>query len=153
MTYIIKEIISFRGKYYFLSNFYFSNIKFFEYGEYKIYPTAEHFYQAYKTTNLDSRKQIREISTPGKAKRFGQKVILREDWEQIKDTVMLTVIKLKFSQNSELKKKLLDTGEALLIEGNYWHDNYWGNCYCFKCRNTKGLNQLGKTLMKIRLIP
>jgi len=31
-----------------------------------------------------------------------------------------------------------------------WHDNYWGNCYCFKCKDIKGVNKLGEPLMDIR---
>lgn len=49
-----------------------------------------------------------------------------------------------------LKKKLLETGDAELIEGNYWHDNTWGQCYCPRCKNKIGENHLGKLLMKIR---
>ena len=26
------------------------------------------------------------------------------------------------------RQQLIDTGDAMLIEGNWWHDNYWGNC-------------------------
>ena len=41
------------------------------------------------------------------------------------------------------------TGDAELIEGNTWHDNYWGVCSCSKC-NGRGKNRLGKLLMKVR---
>jgi hypothetical protein len=37
----------------------------------------------------------------------------------------------------------------MLIEGNWWHDNFYGSCTCNKCVN-KGENNLGKILMKIR---
>ena len=40
--------------------------------------------------------------------------------------------------------------DIMLIEGNYWHDNYWGNCLCPKCKEIEGQNQLGKILMKVR---
>ena len=50
----------------------------------------------------------------------------------------------KFSQSEELKKKLLDTGDQELIEGNYWNDTFWGVC------EGKGQNHLGKILMQIR---
>lgn len=39
-----------------------------------------------------------------------------------------------------------------IVEGNYWHDNYWGNCTCDKCKNIEGQNKLGKILMKIRMM-
>jgi len=44
---------------------------------------------------------------------------------------------------------LLDTGSQELVEGNVWHDNFWGNCTCSKCPEP-GENHLGKLLMKIR---
>ena len=50
----------------------------------------------------------------------------------------------------ELKEKLLATGDEYLEEGNYWHDNYWGNCHCEKCADITGQNKLGILLMKIR---
>lgn len=56
----------------------------------------------------------------------------------------------KFKQNISLKELLLETNDCYLIEGNYWHDNIWGICYCKKCENIKGENRLGKLLMKIR---
>ena len=45
---------------------------------------------------------------------------------------------------------LLLTGGAELIEGNHWHDNFWGICTCDKCWDKRQENQLGKLLMKIR---
>ena len=58
-------------------------------------------------------------------------------------------LKLKFS-DPILKEKLLATGNEKLEEGNWWHDNFWGNCYCPKCKNIEGVNKLGKLLMLLR---
>jgi len=60
------------------------------------------------------------------------------------------IVKLKFAQNPDLRKKLLATGTEELVEGNTWHDNYWGDCSCPECKNIKGRNQLGITLMRVR---
>ena len=81
---------------------------------------------------------------PNKAKAKGRNVILRSDWEQIKNKIMYEVCYAKFTQNPELKEKLLLTGDEELIEGNTWHDTYWGVC------NRRGKNKLGKILMRIR---
>lgn len=62
---------------------------------------------------------------------------------------MYEVVLAKFKQNPDLREKLLNTGNAILIEGTTWHDNYWGNCTCDRCANKFGRNQLGKTLMKV----
>lgn len=62
---------------------------------------------------------------------------------------MEEILKCKFS-NENLEKKLLATGDTELIEGNYWHDNFWGQCYCSRCKYIIGHNHLGKLLVKIR---
>lgn len=77
-------------------------------------------------------------------KRLGRRVKLRPDWESIKDQVMYEVCKAKFSQNTDLRDKLVATGDAELVEGNTWGDKIWGIC------NGQGENRLGKILMKVR---
>lgn len=145
-------ICSFDGVYDFLSNFYPCKVVYngIEYGH------TEGAFQAQKTFNEEERKFIATL-TPAQAKKAcgrrglnGFRVILREDWDKVKDNIMFEVVLNKFKNNTELKEKLLSTGNAILVEGNYWHDNYWGNCTCEKCKQTYGHNQLGKTLMKVR---
>ena len=145
---MLNTINRFKGKYHYLSNFYSSPIRY----KGKVYPTAEHLYQALKTKNKRKRAMIRRCSSPGKAKKLGQEILLRDDWEQVKDKLMYMVIRLKFLQNRMLSMWLSNTKNITLTEGNNWHDNYWGDCSCSKCKNVKGENQLGKTLMKIRII-
>ena len=57
---------------------------------------------------------------------------------------MYNTLVAKFTQNPDLAKKLLATGDALLIEGNTWNDRYWGVC------RGKGENRLGILLMLVR---
>lgn len=140
-------IDGFEGKYEFLSNFFPSEITAEDDGI--TYPTAEHYFQAHKTMNLEERGKIAGAHSPGMAKRAGRAIDLRPDWEKIKVNIMWDALKLKFS-NPELKEKLLATDNAVLIEGNTWHDNFWGNCHCEKCANRTGRNQLGSLLMVVR---
>ena len=63
---------------------------------------------------------------------------------------MLKIIRNKFSQTPILGSWLKETYPKLLIEGNYWHDNYWGQCKCNRCTRYKGRNTLGKILMQVR---
>ena len=86
-------ITEFDGKYAFLSNFYHAP---FTYDGIE-YPTNEHFFQAMKTLDQEERKKIAAAATPGKAKRMGRQVQLREDWEEIKEAVMLEGLYLKFA--------------------------------------------------------
>lgn len=145
-TELENKIDIFDYEYAFLSNFYPSIIKM---DDDIIYPSVEHAFQAYKTIDLEIRKQIASLKSPGLAKRVGRKLDLRKDWEKIKCDVMVSCIRKKF-EITEFKEKLLATNDAILIEGNTWHDNFWGNCKCEKCIHILGKNQLGKTLMKIR---
>lgn len=138
---------SFSGEFSFLSNFFVSPI----YYNGLMYPTVEHLYQARKTLNSDQRDEIRIAETPGQAKRLGRKVELRANWEEIKIPIMHECLLLKFSnENVSLQTKLLASGQHMLIEGNKWHDNFWGICNCDNCRRLSGKNNLGKLLMLIR---
>lgn len=144
----MNKIDSFSGRYEFLSNFYNCSVKFngITYGH------SEGAFQAQKTLNENQRLEISKM-TAGQSKRYcGRKgpITLREDWEQVKDNIMYEIVKEKFSQNSDIRDKLLATGDIELIEGTTWHDNYWGNCTCDKCVNIEGKNMLGKILMKVR---
>jgi len=140
------ENMFFKGRYQFLSNFYFS--KFLYHGTF--WKTVEHAYQASKCKDLDMDEEIRKAEHPAEAKKMGHRVDLRSDWEEVKVDIMTELVFRKFNQNKELKKKLLATGNLELEEGNSWHDNFWGNCYCGKCKDTPGVNVLGIILEEVR---
>ena len=140
----MAKISEFKDRYEFLSNFSESVICH----EYIFYLTVEHFFQAMKTTDLKQRRWIANASTPGEAKRRGRSVVLRPDWEDIKEDVMLEGLRLKFKIPA-LREALLNTQSAELVEGNTWHDCEWGICSCSRCGGV-GNNKLGKLLMKVR---
>lgn len=136
-------IDNFRKEYGFLSNFSTAVVVF----EGLTYPTTENAFQAAKCKNVEDRATFTGIE-PTAAKSMGRTVELRSDWKDVQDDIMYQLLKSKFSINW-LKKKLLATGEEEIVEGNWWHDNYWGVCNCDKCSG-KGKNILGKMLMRIR---
>jgi ribA/ribD-fused uncharacterized protein len=138
-------IYKFADKYYFLSNFYEKPIII----KGKEYKSVEHAYQAFKTKNISEHEWVRNAPTASKAKSFGKKIKVREDWDELKYKVMLKLVRLKF-KDEELKKMILETGDEELVEGNYWHDNVWGKCNCKRCEDIEGKNWLGKILMKVR---
>lgn len=125
--------------YEFLSNFYPSTIRF----EGFLYPTVEHAYQAAKTTDENIRKIIRNSKTPYLAKKLGQSIQIREEWQQIKIDIMKLLIREKF-ENPFLRPLLLSTDEDELILNNKWNDQFWGVC------KGVGQNWLGKILMEER---
>jgi len=137
------KIEEFRDEYYFLSNF---SDHGFEY-EGIYYPTNEHFFQAMKTLDNKKRKNIASAVTPSKAKKLGRRVNLRKGWNKKRHKVMKRGLYEKFAQNPALIDRLLATGEAKLVEGNTWGDNYWGNDFRTK---KEGKNYLGKYLMQLR---
>lgn len=135
----MKAIESFSGEYRFLSNFYPAEVDL----DGKTYPTLEHAYQAAKTLSLEQRELIRRAGTPGKAKKMGRQVTLREDWEKIKIGVMRELLRRKF-QDRVLRAEIVATGDAKLVESNTWRDFFWG------VYQGKGENWLGRLLMEIR---
>ncbi|KAK3922789.1 Retrovirus-related Pol polyprotein from transposon 412 [Frankliniella fusca] len=139
-------ITSFRGEFDFLSNFYPVKIFYDACG----WPSVEHAFQAAKTHDEAEKEWIRCAESPSEANRRGKQVTLRPDWEEIKVTVMLNCLMNKFTPETTELRKLLETGDREIIENNYFHDNFWGNCTCIKCINTPGENVLGQLLMIIR---
>lgn len=127
------------GPYGFLSNFYVCQVELDGHS----YCSLEHAYQAAKTLDMNERTKIRAAATPGQAKKLGQEVTLRSDWEQIKIQVMEGLLLKKFS-HPHLMLSLLGTGDEQLVEGNWWGDTFWGVC------RGRGQNHLGKLLMKVR---
>ena len=133
------KIDDFRGKYFFLSNFYPCTVEY----EGRIHQSAEAAFQAAKTLNEHERSLFTELS-PSQAKQRGRRIPLRDDWEKIKVQVMRDVCLAKFSQHEALRQRLSQTDDAILEEGNNWGDTFWGTVAGY------GENQLGKVLMEVR---
>ena len=130
-------IDDFRGEYFFLSNFYPSEVTYEGY----TYKNNEAAFQAQK--DLNRREEFINLN-PMMSKIKGKKVKLRDDWNEVKVSIMEEIVKCKFDQNPDIKEKLINTKDKTLIEGNKWNDTFWGMC------DGEGENNLGKILMKIR---
>ena len=134
-------IVSFRGEYGFLSNMYAAGFEW----DGRHYLNSEAAFQSAKSLDPAVRDGFSRLSGV-MAKRAGRKLELREDWGSVKEGIMEEVVRAKFAQNPDLRRKLTDTSDRELIEGNRWHDTYWG----VDLTTGKGLNRLGVILMKIR---
>lgn len=134
-------ITSFEGKHRFLSNFWKAAVHY----EDRKYPSVEHAFQASKTPHKPSRRwfQTQQV-TATQAKQKGKTLTLRDDWEEVKFQIMFNLVYEKFHRHPLLRKKLLATKNAQLVENNYWGDVYWGVC------SGEGANNLGKILMLVR---
>lgn len=135
----MKIINEFKGKYDFLSNFSKAKVEM----DGVVFPSLEAAYQAAKFDKLGDRLRFRMMPANMAKKAGKQAKINPKKWDEKKYGIMLELVRDKFSR-SPMKKKLLDTGDAELIEGNWWGDRYWGVC------NGSGENNLGKILMQVR---
>lgn len=135
----IQEIKGFSGDYRWLSNFVNVRITF----DGMSYPSVEHAFVAAKTLDKKRRILIGMAASSAEAKRMGKNVALREDWESVKESLMLEFLIQKFS-TPKFSELLLATGDAYIEETNHWNDTYWGVC------RGEGENRLGKMIMMIR---
>ena len=135
----------FRGAYHCFSNFF-------------IEPDGTHIeaeFQAAKTHDEQERAFVLRL-TPSQSKKAGGKrglklpdgttfrVTLRKDWEDVKEEVMLGLLRRKFGTHEKLREILLGTGDEHIEEGNQHGDKVWGTV------NGVGENKLGKALMRVR---
>jgi len=132
-------IYGFFNDHRFLSNFHLCPILI----QGIVYPSSEHAYMAMKTDDHDLKLFISQLATPADARKEGQKIKLRPDWEFYRVAAMQHVLTIKF-RDPVLKQLLIATGDRYLEETNWWKDVFWGVC------NGAGLNMLGKTLMLVR---
>lgn len=153
-----QPIDQFEGEFEFLSNFFKLLIPIV-WGDIA-FDTVENAYQASKSSNHLTRVAMSKMK-PGKAKRKGAKILasgisVNRWWnDDFKLRLMERLVRLKFATNPDLAEKLLATGDRQIIEGNHWHDNFFGVCRCGNCPIDKQVpaelqNQLGKIIMKIR---
>jgi ribA/ribD-fused uncharacterized protein len=136
----MSRYAAFRGQKFYLSNFYPCAVEY----EGIMYPSSEHAFQAAKTLDKEVRLEMSRVTYPAAAKKLGQRVELRPNWEEVKIEVMTEVVRAKFTQNEDCKIRLVRTEDEELVEHNTWGDRFWGVC------KGVGENHLGQILMKIR---
>lgn len=107
--------------------------------------TSEHAFMSQKAPNDKAfQARLADSVDPADAKKWGRKVKLRSNWDQVKYDVMIEVCYAKFSQNPELRDLLLSTGDRVLHED--CPDPWWGGGPNYP----RGRDLLGKALMKVR---
>ncbi len=106
------------------------------------WPTSEHAFNGLKTLDPKDRAAVLKADSPNKAKRVGRSITLRPGWNDIRLAVMARVLEAKFAE-PKMATLLLATEDALLIEGNWWNDRFWG----VDAKTGEGRNWLGRLLM------
>ena len=148
-----KRVIAFKlssGEYGCFSNFY-KKIIIAEGIKFK---TSEHYYHYRKMKFLQALGEpvtdefiqlIIDAPTAKKTKRLGHTRMNNIDkWDEIKVEEMMIILRAKF-QYERFRDILIETGDAIIVENSYF-DTFWG---CGNYKN-KGLNMLGKCLMRLR---
>jgi ribA/ribD-fused uncharacterized protein len=114
------------------------------------FPTAEHAYQAGKARKEHVREWILSAPTPALVAMAAHGLYtwdIVSNWSQIKFDRMRAVLRTKFTQHDDLRRTLLSTGNARLVEAARVANGVnrtWGEV------NGKGLNMLGVLLMELR---
>ena len=114
------------------------------------FPTAEHAYQAGKARKQEVREWILSAPTPSLVAMAAHGLYswdIVPDWSQVKYDRMREVLRAKFTQHDDLKRLLLSTGDARIVEAGRVANavnRTWGEV------NGKGLNMLGVLLMELR---
>ena len=120
----------------------------------KVFASSEHLYQWLKTApgwwqdrifGAEHGKVAKALAANPKC----PKAPFTGTWDDRRLELMEIALRSKFGHNADLRQKLIDTDPSQLIEGNYWHDQFYGVCSCRKCEGM-GQNQLGQLLMKLR---
>lgn len=134
-------IFHFTNENHFLSNFYPAT---FIWNDMQ-WDNSECAYQAAKSLDMYTQLSFTKMSAR-EAKKAGKTIKIRQDWEDVKVSIMTEIVYEKFSQNPHLIRLLLATGSQKLEEGNNWGDTFWGVCPV----GGYGQNWLGRILMSIR---
>jgi hypothetical protein len=134
-----KKIAGFVAEYRWLSNYFPCRVQW----EGRVYGSAEAAYHSGKYPEAD-RDVFTKLDADPARKLSRTKPYDKAAWEGRKMPTMREVVWAKFSQNPELAKKILTTGDRHIEETNWWGDKVWG------VYRDEGQNLLGKVIMDVR---
>lgn len=137
-----KPVLFYEGPYFMFDNFSSFAVEIWE----RVCPTAEHAYQMAKFTDKATRELIFNARSAHDAKKVARTFDDRKrvNWSKLKLGVMEEILRAKLDQHEYIRKKLLETGDRLIVEDSP-KDNFWG-----RGPDWKGANNLGKLWMKLR---
>jgi predicted NAD-dependent protein-ADP-ribosyltransferase YbiA (DUF1768 family) len=105
---------------------------------------VDHYVFACRAINESDRDAVRKAESAVEARNVSKQIKWRPDWKEADAKNIGAAVEAKFTQNSELGRRLLYTRDIELIHENMWGDKLWGVC------EGEGENLLGKLLMEIR---
>jgi ribA/ribD-fused uncharacterized protein len=147
-----------QNKFAYMSNFY--KASFIDTNGIK-FNCSEQYFMYYKCKLFDPNntallKAILAETSATKIKQYGRQVSHFNEtiWNNAKYDIMYDALRLKFTQNEDIYKKLLSTQGKILYEASK-NDKIWGIGYYDKDainvdKSKFGQNLLGKALMELR---
>lgn len=133
-----SRIAPFSGAFAFLSNFYPAPVEW----RGLLFPSVENAFQAAKTDDPEAHAALAALP-PDQAAELGRRAAIRPAWDEVRLAVMADLLRAKF-EIPVLRRRLLATGSALLVNEAWWGDKFWG------ISRGRGDNHLGRLLMELR---
>lgn len=107
--------------------------------------------------DFETFNKVMNSVNPAEMKHLGREVknFDAEKWNEVKVRVVKNAVFAKFSQNWDLRKMLLETGDKMIVESNPM-DRIWGIGMCKSDKEVMnkmdewGENLLGKIMMEVR---
>lgn len=137
------QVFFYEQDHYYLSNFSAFRLNWSD----QWFDTSEHAYQWAKfggdqqVQNLILRANSAHEAFKA-AERYRDR--RRKDWDAVKVDIMRVILCAKVEQHEYVARKLIETGDRILIE-NSWRDDFWG-----WGQNRDGKNMLGVLWMQVR---
>ncbi len=112
----------------------------------EIWKTSEHAYQASKFLDEKIQREIFDARSAYESKMLSVKYKdqMRDGWYDMRLPLMEEIIRAKLAQHPHIRKKLLQTGNRIMIEASK-DDAFWG-----WGPDKKGENHHGKIWMRLR---
>ncbi len=137
-----EPIFFYEHEYYVFSNFSSFAIEW----KGNLCMTSEHAYHTEKFEDESIKAEIRATRSAHDSQKVSHlyKDKYHPHWNEIKVGIMKEILYAKLEQHPYVMKKLLESGDRLLVEDS-WRDDFWG-----WGPNKDGQNHLGKLWMEIR---
>lgn len=148
----IKGGLAFASHHAYLSNLYHCNFQI----NGQNFDSVERAYQYSRAMHLKApevAKKVLAAKNSRECKKQSKFLESKPEWDLAKRGIMKMIVQEKFSQNSDIKEKLISTGSINLVEGTF--DFFWGAGALLGSKTLKegkwtGRNEMGLILSEVR---
>ncbi len=149
-----------KDQFSYMSNFYKSPFETKDKKPLKFWCSEQHFMYhkclLFDSSNTKLLDKILQSKSATEIKKLGRQVKNYDDkiWNEKRYSIMKEALILKFSQNQDIKEKLLATKDKLLYEASkydkIWGIGFYASSAIVTDKSKFGRNLLGKCLMEVR---